>query len=165
MMVYTPKGHKLRSFNGHEHIKSGEHPLFETKRDKKGFTLMEVMVAMIILAISLVVIFQLFSGGLRANRLSDAYTRGVFHAREKMDELLIADEFVCGLADGDFEDGYTWKAEILCPDAEEKEEGKKNILPVELVTIKVNVSWQEGRRLKHIELSTIKIGKLIEGES
>jgi prepilin-type N-terminal cleavage/methylation domain-containing protein len=53
-----------------------------------GFTLLETLVAMMILSIALVIIFQLFSGALNAGHISEAHTRAVWHAREKMDELL-----------------------------------------------------------------------------
>ena len=55
---------------------------------QKGFTLIETLVAVMILAISLVVVMQLFSGGLKSNKVSNDYLYGIFHAREKMEELL-----------------------------------------------------------------------------
>lgn len=125
---------------------------------KRGFTLIEILVAMMILAISLVVILQLFSAGLKSSGLSDNYTRAIFHAREKMEELLIHDEFNCGFLEGDFGDGFIWRAEIVCPDDGEEEEA---VPPEELITIRVGVSWKEWGRRKSFEISTIKVGKLI----
>ena len=63
-----------------------------------------------ILSISLVVIMQLFSGGLKAGKLSDDYLSGIFHAREKMEELLMSDNLLPGSYSGAFEDGYQWAA-------------------------------------------------------
>ncbi len=120
----------------------------------KGFTLIEVLVAMSILAISLVVVLQVFSGGLKAARLSDAYTQGVFYAREKMDEILLAEDLTAGVIRGEFEDGFRWRAEALgmdLPDAE----GVR--LPFRAFNIKVDVSWTEGSKEKHFAVSTIKL--------
>jgi prepilin-type N-terminal cleavage/methylation domain-containing protein len=41
----------------------------------QGFTLLEIVVAMAILGIGLVVIIELFSGGLRLARVSEEYTK------------------------------------------------------------------------------------------
>jgi prepilin-type N-terminal cleavage/methylation domain-containing protein len=52
---------------------------------RSGFTLIEVLVAMVVLSVSLVSIFQLFSGGLNARRRAEEVARATFHAREKME--------------------------------------------------------------------------------
>ena len=54
----------------------------------QGFTLLEVMIAVAILAIGLVSLFRLFSGSLRSAKVSADYTRAVIGARAKMDEVL-----------------------------------------------------------------------------
>ncbi len=125
-----------------------------------GFTLIETLVAMAILSISLVVILQLFSGGLKSSRLSDNYTRAIFHAREKMEEILLDDNFTDMAMEGEFSDGFEWKAQTFRFEPDQEEETK---LPVDIFSIKVNVSWHEGRQEKHFEISTLKTGE--KGES
>ncbi|NWG02305.1 MAG: prepilin-type N-terminal cleavage/methylation domain-containing protein, partial [Syntrophaceae bacterium] len=49
----------------------------------KGFTLIEVLLAVLILGIGLTLIIELFSGGLRLARTSEEYTRAVNYARMK----------------------------------------------------------------------------------
>jgi general secretion pathway protein I len=70
---------------------------------------METLVAMMLLAISLVVILQLFSGGLKSGKMADDYTRAVFHAREKMEEHLLIEDFEEGTFEGTFDDNYRWQ--------------------------------------------------------
>jgi len=121
-----------------------------------GFTLIETLVAISILAISLVVLLQLFSGGLKSSRLSDEYTRGIFHAREKMDEILLAGELTPGLIGGQFDDGYKWRAEsrhLNVPEA--KDAG----LPFRAFNIKVEVLWDAGGTEKNFTINTIKLVK------
>lgn len=128
----------------------------------RGFTLIEILVAIMILAISLTIILQLFSSSLKAGMLSDEYARAVFHANAKMDELLIQDEFQCEVINGDFGDGYLWQYEIVC---QKEEDGEAMFnLPVQLITIKVDVSWHAIGHEKHFEISTLKVGKLITNE-
>ncbi len=127
-----------------------------------GFTLIETLVAMMILSISLVIILQLFSGGLKSVRISDEYSRAIFHAKEKMEEILMVDNLINGESDGEFEDGYKWNAEILYLEPEDEAEKKK--LPVDRFRINLKVSWSEGEHEKNFEISTLKIGKLIKIE-
>lgn len=126
----------------------------------KGFTLIETLVAIMILATCLVIILQLFSGAMKAGRLSDEYTRAVFHAREKMEEILLTEELADGVAYGEFEDAFKWKAEIrYIEPAEEQEQVKK--MSADMFRITVNITWHEGNREKYFETSTLKIAKRV----
>jgi general secretion pathway protein I len=122
----------------------------------RGFTLIETLVATSILAISLVVILQLFSGGLKSSKLSDDYTRGIFHAREKMDEILLAGELSEGVIGGDFGDGFKWRAEALHLDIHEAKDVK---LPFRAFNINVDVMWDAGGHEKHFAISALKLVK------
>jgi len=138
-------------------------------RCDRGFTLIETLVAMMIMAICLVVILQLFSGGLKAGRLSDDYTRAVFYARAKMEELLLAKTLTDGVLEGEFGGGYKWKALIMKvePQNEDQNEDKDEDLkmPVDTYGIKVDVTWFEGNREKNFEISTLKILEKTEDET
>lgn len=118
---------------------------------QKGFTLIETLVAVMVLSISLVVVMQLFSGGLKSNKISNDYLYGIFHAREKMEELLLMDELLPGSFNGDFDDGYQWQAAIAFVGAEDDVAEK---LPVSTMSIRLDVSWSNGNREKHYILST-----------
>ena len=122
-------------------------------RYSDGFTLIETLVAMSILSISLVVILQLFSSGLKSSKLSDNYTRAIFHAREKMEEILLDNNFTDRAIEGEFSDGFEWKVQTFRLEPAQEEEAK---LPVDIFSIKVNVNWHEGSKEKHFEISTLK---------
>jgi len=111
---------------------------------------------MAILSISLVVILQLFSSGLKSSKLSDNYTRAIFHAREKMEEILLDDNFTDRAMEGKFGDGFDWKVQTLRLEPALEEEAK---LPVDIFSIKVNVNWHEGSKEKHFEINTLKTGE------
>ena len=127
----------------------------QLSRDK-GFTLIEILVAMAILGICLVTIMQLFSGGLKSSNVSDEYTRAIFHAREKMEEMLLAKELTEEALAGDFGDGFEWNAEISRVQLSEEEDAK---IPVNTYTVKVQVQWSEGRHRKNFEISTLRTMK------
>jgi len=120
----------------------------------KGFTLIEILVAVSILGISLAVILQLFSGGLRSGRLSDQYTRAIFHGREKMEEILLSQDLAEGDLAGEFDDSFRWKARIV---PIEPHEDEKNRLPFDTYEISVKVMWNQGEKEKDFQISTMKI--------
>ena len=76
-----------------------------------GFTLIEVLTAMMVLSIALVTIFQLFSGGLRAARRAGEVGTATFLARRTMEELLLSPAMAPGEMEGDLAEGYSWYAE------------------------------------------------------
>lgn len=129
---------------------------------QRGFTLIEILVAVMILAISVVVILQLFSGGLKASRLSGDYTRAIFHAREKMDEILLQDQMTNAVLEGEFDDGYQWSVDIQYI---EPDEADKSSPVVDSFNIDVNINWFYGNQKKNFKISTIKIAKKIEEEN
>ncbi len=125
-------------------------PQGEGARGRAGFTLIEVIVAIAVLAISLTMVMQLFSGGLRASRASCDYTRAIVHAKDKMEELSI--EPVSG--SGEFEDGFTWESEVS-PVEETKETPDESGL--NLLKVKVKVLWSNvANQQKSVELVSLK---------
>lgn len=113
-------------------------------------------------------------GGLRSAAVSDGYTRAVFHAREKMEELLLFDAMRDMAIEGAFEDGYAWQAEIRYLNPAPEEEGKGAGAgmgspgvpwPLDLFDVTVEVRWTEGLRERSVSLQTVHSAKRIEVEN
>lgn len=132
---------------------SKKHGLLNLIQHPPGFTLIETLVAMMLLAISLAVILQLFSGGLKSAKVADDYTRGVFFAREKMEEYLLIEDLEEGTFDGKFDETYRWQVDIKFIEPKDEE----RVLPVDLYQLDVVVSWPVGGQEKKIQISTLKI--------
>jgi prepilin-type N-terminal cleavage/methylation domain-containing protein len=118
-----------------------------------GFTLLEVLVATLVLGIAVVIILQLFSGSLDQARRAEDYTRAVFHARAKMEEALLDLPAGAASAIGDFGDGFRWVLEILPEDA----------LPVtpsgvQPLVIRVTVGWDFDGTPNQYHLQTMALG-------
>lgn len=130
----------------------------DTFRTREGFTLVETLTAMMILAISLTAILQIFSGGLRTSRVSEEYTRAIFHAREKMDELLLLDRLQDENLNGTFTDGYEWTARIVRMKTQDNSDEAFD-LPVDLYGIVVTVLWNTEGRTKQFEIKTLHLAE------
>jgi len=125
-------------------------------RTERGFTLLEIMVALAIMGIALTVILQQFSAGLRTVRMTRDYTTALIHAREKLEELCLAKKLSEKEESGEFEDGYKWQV-MIAPYEEEKKEGSTEFLLLSMYKVTSVVSWEAGNKEREVELATVKI--------
>lgn len=126
-------------------------------KTEKGFTLLEIMIALAILGIALTVILQQFSTGLKTVGITRDYTNALIHAREKLEELCLEKKLSEKEESGEFEDGYRWRVVIAPYEEEEKEESSTEFLLLSMYTVTSIVSWDAGNREKKVELATLKI--------
>lgn len=127
-----------------------------TRWNQQGFTLLEVLVAVMILALTLTALLQQFSLAQRAGVVSWDNTRAVLHAREKLEELKSRHELTEGTESGDFDDGYTWQTTVSPYEYSWAEDDEVfESLRYETVRLDVSVSWRSGERPKQVELTTL----------
>jgi general secretion pathway protein I len=83
-------------------------------RPEGGFTLMEVMIAMAILAIALVAVYQSQAQSISMSTHSRFLTTASLLAQSKMAEIEMSDPAEMSTGSGDFEDfpDYRWKVEV-----------------------------------------------------
>jgi prepilin-type N-terminal cleavage/methylation domain-containing protein len=121
----------------------------------RGFTLIEIVVAMAILGIGLIVIIELFSGGLRLGRTSEEYTKAVGLARMKLEEMTLREDLKESEEEGEFDKDFRWQVGVNKVDI--LPEGFAEFKPaVELYRIKVNVLWKSGSRERSAGFETYK---------
>jgi len=85
------------------------------KFQKDGFTLLEVMVAVAILAIVMVSVYKMHSQSLAMSAEARFYTQAPMLAQSKLAELEISAEGEFTADSGDFEEnfpGYSWRVSI-----------------------------------------------------
>lgn len=73
-------------------------------RGQAGFTLLEILVAATILAVTFTAIFRLYGGTLRSLENSEKYARATVLAERKMNEALMAAPFPPASEQGAFQD-------------------------------------------------------------
>ena len=136
-------------------------------REKRtgGFTLMEVVVALAVLGVGLIVIIELFSGGLRVGRVSGEYTRAVGYARVKMEDIALAREIKEGMEEGEFDKNYRWRLEVMRVDLLPGEQPVDITLPVDLYQIKLQVIWKSGSQERAAAVESMKVIKRTDHEA
>jgi len=106
-------------------------------RRHHGLTLLEVIVAMTLLAVGIAGTLGAITACLRSCDASTQYSRGVLLAQQVAAELSRDEALEAGALFGTFDDasvGYTWNADVGVADAQ-------GVLPVQ-----ITVSWQYGTR-------------------
>lgn len=117
-----------------------------------GFTLLEILVAMSVMAIALVVVFQLFSAGLTGLTVSDDYLQATVRAEAKMREVLDDDKLEERSWSEVTTDGYRFDVAVQAAE-KERTEG----LPVTLLAVDLTVHWTRGARERAFTLKTMKL--------
>lgn len=125
--------------------------------------MVETLTAMMILVISLVTIMELFSGGLRSSWVSKSYTRAIYYAREKMEEVLLSTGMAEEERAGEFGDGYRWQitTEHINPPPEDGDDTGM-LDPIDLFRVTVTIFWDSGQKKRHYSLETIHIAEKSE---
>ncbi|PIE74014.1 MAG: hypothetical protein CSA20_00295 [Deltaproteobacteria bacterium] len=120
------------------------------KVTEQGFTLMEILVALMILAVSLVTVLQLFSGGLTSLYSSGNHNQAVLLAREKIEEALaVQAAHVEDLHDAGIVGEMRWT--VLAEPFREEE--TSDVL--QLARLVVTVQWTDGGKEKNYVLETL----------
>jgi general secretion pathway protein I len=126
---------------------------------RDGFTLLEIVVAMAILGIGLVVIIELFSGGLRLARVSEEYTVAAGHARTKMEEVSLAKTLQEGIQEGEFDSFYRWQMEVKKVDLLPPGRETTYRPPVDLYRVRIDVLWRSGSKERAAALESYRVLK------
>lgn len=117
----------------------------------KGFTLLEILVALAILATAVTIIFQLFSAGLRNIAVSEDAVSAAVRAEAKMREILSNEELAEDSWTETTPDGYTFAVSITGALQQ-----KTDSLPVEVLEIDLAITWTKNSKERLFRLKTYK---------
>ena len=122
------------------------------KPEAEGFTLLEVLVSLAVMAIAITLVMQLFSANLRAvvrsGDMTSAIIKGEYRLREILAEPFLAEKAWNEVTD----DGY--RIDVAVSEAMRE---KTDNLPVNLMEIVLTVHWIDGLREKSLRLKTMKV--------
>jgi len=120
----------------------------------RGFSLLEVLVAFSILALSLGVLYQIFSKGTHATILGKEYARATIIAQSRLNAFGIEDSPEASTKQGTDDNKYQWEV-MVQPLAYESESYTK--LAATLYKIDVEVIWKSLGKQRSIKLNSLKL--------
>lgn len=122
-----------------------------------GFTLLEVLVAIMIVGLSLGVILQQFALASRAGAASHDTTRATLYAREKLEELKTLQYPQSAVERGRFDDGFEWETIVEVYGYDDVEDDSVfDGLRYETFRLIAIVTWRYGTRSRQVELETLR---------
>ena len=124
----------------------------------RGFTLLELLVALTLFAVVGGTLLQFFQSGLRTARLAAERSHAVFLARSKLTELQAYSHLQPGAFSGAFDDGYRWQA-LLRADENASEALRSKVQPLNL---DLTVSWGESDERRSYSLRSLLITRWME---
>ncbi len=119
-----------------------------------GFTLIEVLVAFVVLAITMGFAVEIFSGGLRAARLADTVTTATLLAESRLESLGAEEKIAEGDSEGTDGD-FLWRVAVRQMVLGEEDVEVPGMPDAFAVT--VTVSWETFRGGRAVELTSMRI--------
>jgi general secretion pathway protein I len=123
-----------------------------------GFSLIEVLVAFVILALTIGVLMRIFSGGLRNIGAAADYSRAVAIAESTLAAAGIETPLAVGETSGEAAPGYAWRMRIEpAAPADPAEPGATP--PLQLYRVDVTVSFGDPRRPRSVRLTSLRVAR------
>ena len=124
----------------------------------KGFSLLEVMVAFVVMGLVVGTILQLFGSSMNSVALSDEYSFAVQVAESRLaavgSEIKVEDGSKSGEEKGS---AYHW--EVTMSPIKLSDEMEKLPVPLQLYQVEVVVTWKTGDRPREFHLSSLRFGE------
>jgi general secretion pathway protein I len=128
----------------------------------RGFSLLEVLAAFVVLALVGTALFRIFSGALGNASLSDEYSRATLYAESRLASPGVETRLREGAQQGTSDDGkYAWTARVepyRTPGSTPDLDASVELMPVRLWRIAVTVSWPGvGGNDRSITLASVRL--------
>jgi prepilin-type N-terminal cleavage/methylation domain-containing protein len=118
----------------------------------RGFTLLEVLVALVLLATAVSIVLQLFTVNLRMLSASEDYVSAVIQAESKMREVLDTADLVEKVWTEVTPEGYTMDIAIT-----KALENRTEDMGVQVLEIGLTMRWRVGTKERSLTLKTMKL--------
>ncbi|MEY3879530.1 MAG: hypothetical protein RIQ94_325 [Pseudomonadota bacterium] len=124
---------------------------------QQGFSLLEILIAFSILALSLGILLKIFSAGVNNAMIAENYTVAVQLSESLMAKVGVETPLQTGLSTGLENNHYHWRVEVS-PFTLNTDHTDIKTVTAELFKVKVTVSWDDGHTNdRQLELITLKL--------
>lgn len=132
--------------------------VYSKKAKQQGFTLLEIMVAFVIMGLVVGTLLQLFGSAMRSVALADEYSFAVQVAESRMEavgsEIKVEKNTVSGQEEGTV---YQWAVTMQPVELDEKQE--EFSLSIEPYQVTVIVSWNSEGKQRQFTLTSLRFGE------
>ena len=130
-------------------------PVRSKLQSNRGFTLIEIVVALLVLAIASAAIFEGFSIGFRNARTADDFSQAILIAQSKLAPAGVSEPLSPGTTSGRELDKYDWTVNIDALEAAPVDDATASGL--QPFSVAVDVVWSDGGTERTVSLSTLRL--------
>ena len=125
-------------------------------KSQRGFTLLEVVVALAIVGLGVVTLLAIFSQGLRLGARSAANSEALTYGRQLLDGVLVRRTLPDGREEAPFGERNRWRLQIQTV----REETQLSLSsPWELKEVTLQMRYREGVKERQLEMKTLRLVK------
>jgi general secretion pathway protein I len=135
------------------------HSLSRAPQSSAGFTLLEVMLAFVVFALSFATVLEIMAGSMRSVRRATDDTQVALFAQSVID--LVGTEIP--IEEGEYSgvgmDRYNWQLGIYLYAASEEDVNTIELAEmsgIELYSVELDIDWLAGQRQRELHFNTIK---------
>ena len=138
-------------------------------RGQAGFTLLEILVAFVIAALALGVMFKAASGGLFGVVTAGKYQEAVSRAKSHLAAIGRDKPVTAGDSEGDDGSDFHWRLHIEQITVLQPSEALLRTIPLPttrepaLYAVESEISWTDGGKTRHVILRTKRIDTQVNG--
>lgn len=125
------------------------------RKRSRGYTLVEVLVAFMILAMALTVLLRIFASGVRNVSVSAQYAQAVLIGESRLATAGIDAMLAPGETSGVEGDDFHWTRRVV--NYEPAVDYSTYVKSTRAYYVTVTVTWPNGDRERSIDLSTVKL--------
>lgn len=134
------------------------------RASQRGFTLLEVLLAFVIFALSFATVLEILSGSMRSTVRAREYSEAALLAQSLMDMVGTEVPLMENSMAGETEDGYRWTIDIILYEGPPDDPRTLELAELNgslLYWVDLRLAWGEGRREREVTFSTVR--SILEG--
>ena len=126
-------------------------------RQARGFSLLEVIAAILLLAITFGALMEVAGGSIRLSQNAAQYTQAALWARSLLDTRFALDPIQPGVTEGRFDDHYRWRLQVT-PWVAPGVAPAANANAMQMYQLNLDVMWGSEPFARTAHFSTLRIG-------
>jgi general secretion pathway protein I len=120
-----------------------------------GFSLIEVLVALVVMAISLVTLFNVFSTGLRNTTMAEDHALATAHAQTTLARIGTEHPLTEGGTGGRIDEKFSWRVNVAPVSFGDQSDADE--ISVRPFRVGVAILWKDGATEKSVVLETLRL--------
>ncbi len=128
-----------------------------SRRHAYGFSLLEVIAAILLLAITFAALMEVAGGSIRLSQNAAEHSQAALWARTLLDTRFALDPIQPGVSEGHFDDRYRWRLQVT-PWQAPGVTPAANATAMQMFRLDLDVSWGSAPFEHTARFSTLRIG-------